>query len=68
MTDIFRVVGMTCGGCVAAVTRAIKRLDPAAEVSVDLPTGRVRVAGTLARAAVEGAVAAAGFTVEAVAR
>ncbi|HXY98603.1 MAG TPA: cation transporter [Stellaceae bacterium] len=59
-----RVGGMTCGHCVAAVTRAVQRLDPAAAVSVDLATGRVSVAGALARAAVESAIEAAGYTVE----
>ena len=59
-----RVGGMSCGHCVAAVTRAIRRLDPAAEVSVDLASGRVSVAGALAREAVQSAVEAAGYTVE----
>jgi copper chaperone len=62
------VGGMSCNGCVAAVTRAIQRLDPAAEVSVDLASGRVSVAGALGRAAVEGAVEAAGYIVGAAPR
>ncbi|GJD51905.1 hypothetical protein OPKNFCMD_4664 [Methylobacterium crusticola] len=40
---MMQVEGMTCQGCVAAVTRAIQRLDPAAEVAVDLAHGRVAV-------------------------
>ncbi|MDH5211771.1 MAG: heavy-metal-associated domain-containing protein, partial [Betaproteobacteria bacterium] len=40
-----RVEGMTCGHCVSAVTRAVKAVDPEAEVEVDLGRGRVRVAG-----------------------
>ena len=40
-----RVEGMTCGHCVSAVTRAVKAVDPEADVQVDLGTGRVRVAG-----------------------
>ncbi|RVU16218.1 heavy-metal-associated domain-containing protein [Methylobacterium oryzihabitans] len=43
MELLMRVEGMTCQGCVAAVTRAIRRLDPGAEVGVDLGSGRVAV-------------------------
>ncbi|MEH3145712.1 MAG: heavy-metal-associated domain-containing protein [Methylobacterium frigidaeris] len=43
MELLMRVEGMTCQGCVAAVTRAIQRLDPGAEVGVDLAAGRVAV-------------------------
>ena len=35
MTHQFTVEGMTCGHCEAAVTRAIKQLDAAAQVSID---------------------------------
>jgi copper chaperone len=40
---IMQVDGMTCQGCVDAVTKAIRRLDPSAEVAVDLGHGRVTV-------------------------
>lgn len=40
-----KVQGMTCGGCVNSVTRAVKNLDAAAEVKVDLATKRVSVNG-----------------------
>ena len=36
---------MTCGHCIASVTRAVKSVDPSAAVEVDLGSGRVRVAG-----------------------
>lgn len=39
----FKVEGMSCGHCVAAVTRALQALDPAAQVEVDLAGGEVRV-------------------------
>ena len=50
-----KVEGMTCGGCAAAVTRVVQKNDPAAEVAIDLPTGKVEIrssadAGTLAAA------------------
>jgi copper chaperone len=60
----YRVGGMTCDGCVKAVTRAIQRLDPDAAVSVDLANGKVDVDGTLAKDAVRRAVEGAGFSVE----
>lgn len=37
------VKDMTCGHCVGAVTRAVKAVDPAAGVDVDLAAKRVRV-------------------------
>jgi copper chaperone len=40
---LMQVDGMTCEGCANAVTRTIQRLDPSAEVDVDLAHGRVRV-------------------------
>lgn len=43
-TDLLmRVEGMTCDGCAAAVTRTVKRIDPAAEVQVDRAAGRVAI-------------------------
>lgn len=43
----FKVDGMTCGHCVAAVTREIIGGDAAACVQVNLATGRVEVESTL---------------------
>ena len=64
MTETYRVGGMNCGGCVAAVTRAIQRLDPEAQVAVDLASGKVSIDARLARDAVQRAVEAAGFSFE----
>jgi copper chaperone len=64
MKQTYRVGGMTCSGCVAAVTRAIQRLDPQAQVAVDLASGQVSIDARLARDAVQRAVEAAGFSVE----
>ncbi|KQP58187.1 heavy metal transporter [Methylobacterium sp. Leaf399] len=62
-TDLLmRVEGMTCDGCAAAVTRAIRRLDPQADVAVDRDHGRVAVT-TLARAdGIAEALTLAGYT------
>lgn len=37
------VKDMRCGGCVSAVTKALKAVDPQASVEVDLASKRVRV-------------------------
>jgi copper chaperone len=57
-----RVEGMTCGHCVGAVTRAVKAVDPEANVQVDLGAGRVRVDGGRSSADALGkAIAEAGY-------
>jgi copper ion binding protein len=43
---IYRVVGMTCGHCVAAVEREVGAIAGVTDVTVDLPTGDVAVAST----------------------
>jgi len=62
MKATYRVGGMTCSSCINAVTRAIKRLDHTAEVSAELASGKVSVAGAIAKDAVKRAVEGAGFT------
>ena len=58
----YRVTGMTCQGCVNAVTRAIQRRVPGAKVAVDLPRGIVAVeAAAAADEAIKAAVTDAGF-------
>jgi len=56
-----RVEGMTCGHCVSAVTRAVKAVDPEANVHVDLGIGRVRVDGRSSADALGKAIAEAGY-------
>ena len=63
MNQSFQVQGMSCGHCVQAVTRAVKSIDPAAEVKVDLPSGRVEVQSTGERAVLAQAIAEEGYTV-----
>jgi copper chaperone len=60
----YRVAGMTCDGCVRAVTRAIARRAPGAAVSIDLAQGLVKIDGAVADAEVCAAVQDAGFTYE----
>ncbi len=64
---ILTVKGMTCGGCVGSVTRAIQRKAPDATVKIDLPSGRVDVSGLLAPDAARAAIEAAGYEVVSVA-
>jgi copper chaperone len=64
MTNIYRVAGMTCEGCVRAVTNAIQLADPKAAVEVDLSNGEVSVDSPLDSTAIATAVDGAGFTFE----
>jgi copper chaperone len=64
MTRTYRVSGMTCEGCARAVTRAIQRLAPAAQVRVDLAGGQVSVAEGPEEGLVAEAVKKAGFAFE----
>ena len=41
--QVFMVQGMSCGHCVKAVTQALQAVDAAAQVEVDLASGRVSV-------------------------
>ena len=45
-TSTYRVVGMTCGHCVAAVQREVGAIAGVTDVAVDLPTGEVVVTST----------------------
>ena len=57
----YKIGGMTCDGCVRAVTAAVKRLAPKAEISVDLAAGRVSIAEDVPDMTVKKAVEDAGF-------
>lgn len=63
MLDL-KVSGMTCGHCVAAVTRAVQSVDAAATVQVDLPNGRVRIGTARSSAEIARALDAAGYPAE----
>ena len=60
----FRVSGMTCDGCVVAVTRAIHQRRPNAEVTVDIGQGLVAIADTADAEIISEAIEDAGFAVE----
>jgi copper chaperone len=58
---LMQVDGMTCEGCVNAVKRTVRRLDPSAEVEVDLDHGRVRVLTKAQSVEVAQAITKAGY-------
>ena len=52
---------MTCGGCVASITRVVTALDGEAKVSADVGSKRVSIDSTLATEAVVAAITQAGY-------
>lgn len=66
-TRTYRVQGMTCEHCVAAVTRELGALDAVTDVQVELTTGEVTVRSgrPLEDAAVAAAVDEAGYELDA---
>jgi copper chaperone len=65
MNQTFNVQGMSCGHCEKAVTQAVKSVDPAAVVKVDLATGKVEVQSVKARDEIAKAIAEEGYPVAA---
>jgi len=58
----FKVEDMTCNHCVMSVTQAVKAIDGAARVDIDLPAHSVKVESAKSAADVEAAIRDAGFT------
>ena len=65
MNQIFTVTGMTCGHCEQAVTRALKQVDPLAEVRIDRAANHVVVQSHQAREVLAKAIAEEGYEVAA---
>lgn len=61
--DTYQVAGMTCGSCAAKVQNAVQGIDGVTEVSVDITTGRLAVAGSATPALVVAAVTDAGYQI-----
>ena len=62
----FKVEGMTCGGCVAGVTRVLKAVAGVEEVAVTLTPGAARITFDPARTgppALRAAIEGAGYDV-----
>jgi len=58
-----KVSGMTCGGCIKAVTKAIQSQDPQAKVEVDLASQMVSLETALSAAQASQIITDAGFPV-----
>ncbi len=65
MNQTFQVTGMTCGHCEKAVTRAIRQIDPQAEVQIDRSQNKVDVQSQQPREAIARAIAEEGYSVAA---
>ena len=52
---------MTCGGCVASITRVVKSLDPNATVDANVESRQVSINSQTDTEAVVAAIANAGF-------
>ena len=63
MNQTFEVTGMTCGHCEKAVTRAIKQVDPIAEVAIDRALNKVEVQSEQPREALAKAIVEEGYQV-----
>jgi copper chaperone len=63
MKQTFTVTGMTCGHCEKAVTRALKQVDPQAEVNIDRTTNQVVVQSNEPRDALAAAMVEEGYAV-----
>jgi len=57
----FHLEDMTCGGCARGVTKAIKTVDPNAEIVTDPPTRRVEVKNSAPQDQIVKALREAGF-------
>jgi len=67
-TIALKVAGMTCGGCVASVTRVLKAVPGVTDVAVQLTPGRAEVTYDPARTApaqLKAAIEDAGYEVTA---
>lgn len=58
----FRVDDMTCGHCAATITEAVKALDPAGRVEIDLAAKSVRVESALSAERIAAVIRKAGYT------
>ncbi|WP_243288634.1 heavy-metal-associated domain-containing protein [Geothrix terrae] len=60
-TQTYRVTGMTCGGCVRHVDKALRATPGVTNVAVDLSKSSATVSGTATFEALAAAVAEAGY-------
>jgi copper chaperone len=58
-----RVEGMSCGHCVGAVTKAVKGVDAAASVEIDLASKTVKIESSSALEPIKAAIEDAGYDI-----
>lgn len=63
MTLELKVPSMACGACADTITKAVRAIDPAANVEADPKTKLVKVETQESDAAIKSAIAAAGYPV-----
>ncbi|HEX8214730.1 MAG TPA: heavy-metal-associated domain-containing protein [Allosphingosinicella sp.] len=61
----FNVPGMTCGHCARTITNAVREIDPAAEVDIDLASRTVAVTSAAQPERLKTAIENAGYDVTA---
>ena len=61
---VLNVTGMSCGGCVSKITRALQAIDQQARIEVDRATGRVVVETSESAASLRELVQRLGFGAE----
>jgi copper chaperone len=61
MANVYKVEGMSCGGCSSSVEQAIKSVAPTASVQIELDDGLVRVDGVDDDGLIQQAIESAGF-------
>ncbi len=59
-----KITGMTCGHCVAAVTKAIRAVPGVQDAQVDLASGSARVQGSADAQALVSAVQDEGYSAQ----
>ncbi len=61
----FKIDDMTCGHCVASITKAIQELDRQATIAADVQSHVVQIASAANSEAIEAAIRDAGYTPQA---
>lgn len=60
----FKAEGMTCGSCAGIITKAVRSIDPKAQVSVDLGRQKVTVKSDQPQAELVQIIEEAGYPVK----
>ena len=60
----YTIPDMTCDGCVAAVTRAVRQVDASATIAADLAAHTIDIGSVVPPEALRAAIDDAGYTVQ----